>query len=602
MSGEDGSYAQLNIINGYDKSDIPSDISSSDSFTDHVMEEKRRKITKRLFETSFKNIINTDNKSQSDGLLTISDNSNSNSNNSNNSDSISSARTRHPSRTILTNTTTNQSISSKPLINSGMDMGMGGMEYGKMSLSSTIADYLMNLSDVFIISNVKFDELPEIIKTFTNIKTMTLINCGLKSLINLPPNLVKLDIKSNHLADISDNQIPHNIVELDVSNNIIKTINIQKLKKLKKINMMNNPFTNQILLVPETIEEIYATNTNLLSTKCFSNFKNLKVLILNFTPIDSIEYLPDCIVNLSVSRTKLGSNPNTYGTIFKLPKQIVKFISHSSDIKGFAFDSFPKSLSHLDLYDNLLKTIPILPDVMSYVDISKNILESVPNIPQSIQNYDCNNNPLLKFTPEQTKILSNLDKIQGNSIILNTLDNCDSEYQNSNDGLTWLDSNNIDLFKHIRPLDKSITLDSRFTGKGITITNNTITNDSGNERLCEESKTKSIITTDPIRSSQLSDKFNCTIFENYNRSTVSTPENIISIGKINTSSISDASELLRKQLFARNKEVPQIVKESREKTNTPQYPQHILKLMRGDGFCATKNPIRKISHQYIYEI
>ena len=471
-----------------------------------------------------------------------------------------------------------------------------------MSLNTIISEYLMNLSDVFIASNIKFDELPEIMKTFTNIKNMSLTYCGLKSLINLPPNLIKLDIKGNDIFDLSDTVLPHNIIELNVSNNKIKNINIQKLKKLKILHMMYNPFTNNILLVPENIEEINASNTNLLSTKCFSTLKNLKTLILNFTPIDSIENLPDSIVDLSVSRTKLGNNPDTHGTIFKLPKKIMKFVSHSSDIKGFAFDAFPKTLTYLDLYDNLLKTMPCLPDVMSYVDISKNILESVANIPQSIQNYDCNDNPLLKFTPEQSKILSNLDKIQGNTIILNTPDN-DNDANNYNDEFSWLDSNNLDLFKHIKPLDNPIILNSRFTGTGGTITNN----DRGFAHLCDENRPRPIITantfidpsikpstepsTEQVRSVQLGEKYGCTIFDNQNRV------------RLNAPSISDAGELLRKQLFARNSEIPQIVQASREqKINRPQYPQHILKLMRSDGFCATKNPLRKISHQFIYEI
>jgi hypothetical protein len=83
---------------------------------------------------------------------------------------------------------------------------------------------------------------------------------------------------------------------------------------------------------------------------------------------------------------------------------------------------FPDTLETLDLYDNDLRELPLLPDSLSVVDLSKNLLRRITNVPIKVQNFDCDNNPNLKFTPEQTNVLDALKKQSDRIIALNTDD------------------------------------------------------------------------------------------------------------------------------------------------------------------------------------
>jgi hypothetical protein len=268
-------------------------------------------------------------------------------------------------------------------------------------LNKLLEEFLMEPCEKLDFINTDINELPEIMKTFDTIKYLTINNCGLQNLKNLPPNVQTLDVKNNSIKSIFGSDIPQSVTHINACKNYIERIDLSESINIKELIVSNN-LLDDTLIFPPNIETLHVASTNIYNTLPFVNLTKLKVLKANITNIDNIDNLPDNIIDLSVSRIMLY---RTLGIVHKLPSKIEKFTCHSSGIRGFAFSHFPNTLDALDLYDNDLETLPGLPNKMSYIDIGKNKLKSVSNIPNEITSYDCTNNTALIFTAEQNELI-----------------------------------------------------------------------------------------------------------------------------------------------------------------------------------------------------
>lgn len=436
---------------------------------------------------------------------------------------------------------------------------MNDQQHGKAKLNELISDYLSQhpFSDTFVIKGVMIDELPEIMKTMTCIKDMTVTQCGLKTLANLPPNIVKLDVRYNDLKKLISSELPNTITEINANKNEIQMIDLSKSTRIKTLNVSNNPLSGS-LLFPPNCEEVHAASSNLCSTKCFSDLKNLAILKINLSSVESIDDLPDSVVDISASRTMIGYNRDTNGTISRLPKSLMKFVCHTSGIKGFTFQSFPPNLSHIDLYDNDLQTVPTLPEVMSYVDISKNKLVCVSNVPSKVQNYQCDSNPMIKFTSDQMKIVEELKRDIEVSIVLNSDEEQDIFF--GSDGLEKMGYN------------------TRSNGQRQSYMHNGVDKDvydmftSSNRYDVDQSVGSRVMLRSVTGQGQYQEY-------NSNHTSVST------VQQSEQSSVQSSEQTTNQQELQR-----------------PLMNKHIMRLLGSDEFVPTKDSARRIRHEHVYYV
>jgi hypothetical protein len=291
--------------------------------------------------------------------------------------------------------------------------------------------------------------------------------------------------------------------------------------------------------------------------------------------------------------------------IFRLPTNLVKFVCHSSEIKGFSFDAFPAGLKHFDVYDNCLQSVPILPNVMLYVDISKNRLVSVSNIPDEVKNYDSGNNPELKFTPENEKVIEELQKNKENSVILNTDDNhCVVNFPESDTNANMSRYIDSDLFANTtrgnhRQTQSRVSLDSVSTMLGDTPLTDTLPSDTP--------LTDTLPSDTPLTDTLPSDTPLTDTLPSVNpRPIDNTMNSFFDCRRPGQSShVQWQNEQRKSDRDRLNEYFSSMASNTRTMirvSQRPQYPPHIMKLLTPDNFSPTKDPDRRIKHNNIYTV
>ena len=293
------------------------------------------------------------------------------------------------------------------------------------TIDTVINDYLSNPSDTFTIHNMDFAELPSILSTFSDIKTLRIVSCNLESLNNLPPCVEILDVRHNNITSVYSSDIPETLYELNLTKNKIEILDLSESKNITSLNVLNNPLTS-VLVFPPNITELNLSFTGISSTVSIDNLSRLKILKLNNTNISNIDNLPNSILELSISRINFEMCD---GVINSLPNSLIKFVAHCADIKRFAFNKFPIGLTELDVYNNYLTELPEVPGRMVEIDISNNNLTRITNIPKLIEKFDSRTNDNLVFTQEQKDTISSLKELPFVTEIY--IDN-DNEYMDDN--------------------------------------------------------------------------------------------------------------------------------------------------------------------------
>jgi len=426
-------------------------------------------------------------------------------------------------------------------------------------INTIISNYIINPTGTLILKDLVLDKIPIVLKTIDTIKRLTLEQCSLEYISNLPPNLETLDIRCNKIQSITTEDLPETLTILIACNNKIRHVDLSRSFHIQIVNLANNPL-DQSVAFPPNVRELLLTASFFSNVDVLTKLLNLKVLKLSsinkskLNNLGCIDKLPNTITDLTLSRVNVFSEINgekIYGHIGKLPEHLMKFTCQATHIKSFGFTKFPIGLSYLDIYDNEIIHLPTLPDTVSYVDISNNtMLMSVANIPQNIECYDAINNINLKFSQEQITILDHLKTQSGVTINLAT-------YDNNND----LDT---DLFGH--PLIESYNIDNN------------------NNSLYQN----------PNSNSNSNSTFNINnYFGNSGTSTsVSTSDAIGGFGSLGT------RRNFNRQFNGQSSSDTGGITFGRPRNQKPKLPPYVTKLMGHDGFVPTKK--QKIKHSHIY--
>lgn len=295
---------------------------------------------------------------------------------------------------------------------------------GREQMNKALNEYLnQEPSDEFIMTHVDIEELSDIFSTLVCIKYMDVTGCKLKNLKHLPPNLERLNARDNELTEIFSSEIPINVSDLAVSRNKIVFVDLSLSHNIEKLNISSNPLTNLVLFPPNVIE-LNVASTNIDNIDHFERLKYLRNLKLNTTNIDTLDGLPNSIVELSATNILLGKNN---GIIANLPNNLEKFVAINSGIRLLNFNKFPPFLKYLDLSNNEINSLPQLPDKMDFLDVSSNNLLCVENVPYDggQGTFDYSYNPSLLFTPGQKEIIDALNRYSHTMIKIDNLDDND---------------------------------------------------------------------------------------------------------------------------------------------------------------------------------
>lgn len=279
--------------------------------------------------------------------------------------------------------------------------------------------------DTVELSDINFTEdiISEKFKILKNIKKFTLQKSNLKSLVNTPINLTHLVLNYCNLTIVDCSIFSKSLIYLNLANNkiiLITDIN----KNIDELILDNNELEYISDLPP--ITKISMKSNKIKDCTMFPN--GVEYLDLNNNCIENIEGLPDSILNLDVAR-----NPITI--IALLPECLKIFLAYNCRISAIHCE-FPDTLEKLDLYNNMLVSIPPIKQFLKWIDVSENDLKYIPK-PLTYVNYlDISNNENLKLLPTNA-----WDEYKLNSLVIDRTYTFDKSYQFANYDDITCDSN-----------------------------------------------------------------------------------------------------------------------------------------------------------------
>jgi hypothetical protein len=284
----------------------------------------------------------------------------------------------------------------------------------RSEIDALINESFITRSQQLIIISVHLDSLPDVLNQMDWIKTLTVINCGLSELKNIPPKLEVFKCKRNNIPILDGKMLPTTIKELEFEDNKTEVaINLHngllyisladnKLKELEtppsvtKINLKGNQFEKEPVL-----------NDGILEIQLSNN------------PLTSVDAIQKSVMVLDVCRTKLTE-------INSFPPSIMTFKAYLCNIVKITAP-FPESIEELDLYKNNLEDIPELPPRLTTADLSGNKLKVLKNIPDTVRHLDITDMKTLVLTDEQKTKLKSMKASNGTVINWNEKDDDDDD-------------------------------------------------------------------------------------------------------------------------------------------------------------------------------
>lgn len=285
-----------------------------------------------------------------------------------------------------------------------------------------IAIYNDENVDTIELADINFieDKIPDKIKLLKNIKKFSLQKSNLKSLENTPINLTHLILNYCNLSIVDCSIFSKSLKYLNLANNKIILItdinpNIEEL-------ILDNNELEYISDLPP-IKKI-SIKTNKIKD-CTMFRLGVEILDLNNNCIEDIEGLPDSVIDLDVAR-------NPISIISLLPECLKRFLAYNCRISKFLCE-FPDTLEKLDLYNNMLESIPPIKQFLKWIDVSENDLKYIPKPLANVEYLDISNNEKLKMLPTNA-----WDEYKLNSLVIDRTYTYDKSYQFANyDDITY---------------------------------------------------------------------------------------------------------------------------------------------------------------------
>ena len=232
----------------------------------------------------------------------------------------------------------------------------------------------------------KDDVISEKFNNLTNIQKFMLSNSKLSNICNVPQNLTHLILNKCNLSIIDCAMLSPTIKLLNLSHNkIILITNINP--NIDELILDSNELEYISDLPP--IRRISIKSNKIKDTTMFKD--GTSELDLNNNCIEDIEGLPNSIQMLDVAR-------NPIIMIILFPECIKVFVAYNCRISKIQCE-FPETLEKLDLYNNMLESIPPIPQFLKWIDVSENDMKIIPYPLNNVEYLDISNNEKLKDLP-----------------------------------------------------------------------------------------------------------------------------------------------------------------------------------------------------------
>ena len=278
---------------------------------------------------------------------------------------------------------------------------------------------------------------------------LTTLSCSynqLPFLPNLPNTLTALACNNNQLTNLPD--LPNTLTSLTCSNNQLVALPNALPAGLKTLFCLSNKLT-QLPTLPNSLATLYCQENQISCLPALPS--SLSVLYLD---ADKISCLPTAIADLKVYNAKgnlvegMGacvkiSNPVlltaiknncsacfdncnnltpyaftlTYLSLDGLPTNSLNGIEHFKSLQNLSCryaqleslpDNLPNSLLRLDVQNNKITSLPILPPNLQFLQLAQNKITKIDSLPAALNQLYCNNN-LITFLPKLPPTLTVLD-------------------------------------------------------------------------------------------------------------------------------------------------------------------------------------------------
>jgi hypothetical protein len=260
---------------------------------------------------------------------------------------------------------------------------------------NTIDANMESKSDELIIANCKIDKLTEVVASMTWVTKLTVKNSDLKSIENLPPNLVELVVICNSIPHLDGSMLPSTLKLLIWIKNYTKTI-VDLREGIVELIIKDNLIT-ELCAVPSTVKQLCLTDNSDLGILP-SISEGCEKIDLNCTAISNIDGVPDSCIELHTYRCKIP-------IVNKLPANLKIWKAYISEISAITCE-WPLNLVEADLFKNELSYVPDFPPFTETVDLEHNNLKTIPKFPSTVLNFNIRNNHLLHISEEFRELYS----------------------------------------------------------------------------------------------------------------------------------------------------------------------------------------------------
>ena len=232
--------------------------------------------------------------------------------------------------------------------------------------------------------------LPSTLQCFDWVTSLCLDDTSIRKLENVPPNVRSINIMNGSIDIIDGTIFPLSLLSLCVTESGVCNV-IGLNDGIEEIILKSNRLKNICQIQQSVIYLDVSDNSDLQTLPDLTNNPKLKILHMNATGITNIDMLSDSIEKLESCRCVIK-------IVNKLPKSLAVWKSYVCEI-SLINCPFPEGMVEIDLFNNELKEIPILPKKVKTLDLCNNELIMFPEIvmDNQMEHIDVRQNPKISI-------------------------------------------------------------------------------------------------------------------------------------------------------------------------------------------------------------
>ena len=273
-------------------------------------------------------------------------------------------------------------LTAAPTITAAISMWVSAAPRGEIVQRKAIARLIertaADKSPDLHISDLQVTSLPDCIGRMS-LKNLTIVNCGLAELPQLPPELDSLTVNRNRLRQLP--RLPAMLRHVDASANALMTVPRLPVT-IAHLNLRGNCL-QALEALPAHACQVDVSDNQLPALPALP--ATLTHLNVSMNPLSRLPALPASLLQLQASHTKLSVLP-------PLPKKLARLQALDNQLQ--TLPALPATLTHLNVSENYLTSLPPLPPAMVQLILNANLLTQLPRLPQTLSKLDVGHNRL----------------------------------------------------------------------------------------------------------------------------------------------------------------------------------------------------------------